>query len=177
MEPLQPRGGEPPKLNPVAPSPAARVPPIPIPPVTPREPEQIERPNSASPISPATAGPPAVAVATARVPAELLALIQEFRNRVSALEDREPQRGPPGEDGQDGTVGQDADCAAVMAKLDLLIGRVEALELMLTPDASGRMTGLPPIYLHKRNMTTNEETTDEVHLGEGFIFKLYPHQN
>ena len=75
--------------------------------------------------------------------------------------------GPRGPAGQPG-IGKDADCAAVMAQLDLLIARVEALERKLTPDASGQMTGLPPMGVTYRDDATGEEMSVHVYLGDGF---------
>lgn len=95
----------------------------------------------------------------ARVPIELLKLVEEFRNRLIVLEKRTPEAGPAGDD---------ADCDEVLAKLELLTKRVELLERMLTPDASGRMTGLPPFWATFRDVETGEEWTAKVHLGDGF---------
>ena len=138
---------------------------VPIPPTTPRGPGQPELPRGLETVAPRSTAPPA-----ARVPVELLELIRRFDDRVSALEAMTEVPGPPGvpgRDGLDGTDGKDADCSVLAGQVKALTERVKALE------AAVQM----PIYLHKRNMITGEETTEEVRLGEGFTFKLYPHQN
>lgn len=131
---------------------------------TPREPEQ---PEVAPQVPPASEAMPDLPLPAARVPVELLELIAIFDARLSALEAPQPYIRPkPGEDGKDGT---NANCEDVTAKLNLLMGRVEALETMLRPDASGRMTGLLPFGVTYHNELTGEELKVRVYLGEGFL--------
>lgn len=107
----------------------------------------------------------------ARIPAELLELIKIFDARVSALETRTEVPGPPGaagRDGLDGTDGRDADCSVLAGQVKVLAERVEVLERMLTPDASGRMTGLPPFFATFLDVETGKQWTAKVYLGDGF---------
>ena len=111
-------------------------------------------------------------------------MIKELRKEVAALTDMKSTVYPPALPGPINVNATDGDCAALRLEVraladvvKLLEQRIGRLETMLTPDDRGYMVGLPPIYMHKRNMETGEETTEEVYLGEGFLFKLYPHKN
>jgi hypothetical protein len=96
-----------------------------------------------------------------------LEILKELHGRLVALEGPQPYDPPiPGEDGKDGN---DANCDDVTVRLDALIGRVEVLETMLRPDASGRLTGLPPMWVTYHNDVTGEELTVKVYLGDGFL--------
>ncbi len=122
----------------------------------------------------------------ARASAEFEKVIQELRRDIAALKARSPE---PGSVGPAGRSGKDADCAAVTARVGLIENRLtmiestlegvpgivaayderlRKLEAMLTPDASGRMTGLPPFWATFRDVETGEEWTVMVHLGDGF---------
>ena len=144
-----------------------------IPPVTtPRESGQLR--GGQTSVSPGSNGgriPPLESTpgrnppSTARVPSELLEILKEIHNRLVALEGPQPYDPPipgkDGKDGKDGVDGDDADCTA-------LAERVGALERMLTPDASGHMTGLPPIWATFRDVETGQQWTAKVYLGDGF---------
>ncbi len=164
--------------------------PIPIPPVTPREPAQPDiripapapkgTPPSAArvpaelPEQPDGSGQTSATLestpgrnppSAARAPAELVEVIAELREEIAKMKLR---RGPIGETGPRGPQGEigltytvDADCTA-------LAERVGALERMLTPDASGHMTGLPPIWATFRDVETGQQWTAKVYLGDGF---------
>ncbi len=106
-------------------------------------------------------------------PAECMEAITELRKEIAALK---------------ATDAEGIWCDEVTLRVEALENRLTAIESTLEAvpgivaayderlrklEAAVQM----PIYLHKRNMITGEETTDEVRLGEGFTFKLYPHQN
>jgi len=64
-----------------------------------------------------------------------------------------------GKDGKDGALGPAGQNAVV--DYDTLTSEV--------------VNRLPPIYIHKENVATGEIATEEIHLGEGFIFRMHPH--
>lgn len=98
--------------------------------------------------------------------AELAKVIAELRKEIEALKAHTPLQGEQGPAGEDG---KGADCAAVTTRLDALAQRVEALETMLTPDADGRLTGLPPFtVVYRDDATTGKTQTIKVYLGGGY---------
>ena len=85
--------------------------------------------------------------------AEIVALRAQVANLATSVAACEQTPGLPAAPGPQGPPGKDA-----VVDYDMLITR------------------LPPIYVKKVNTLTGEETVEEVHLGEGLIFQLTPHQ-
>lgn len=73
--------------------------------------------------------------------------------------------GPQGVQGVRGLPGADADCESLVLRLST----VESVAEQALSIAS------KPLYVKKVNTLTGEETVEEVHLGEGIIFKMTPH--
>jgi hypothetical protein len=187
---------------------------VPIPPVTPREPEQPGGgglpEQDTSGVSVAPRDPPA-----ARVPAEFEKVIAELRKEIAALKARSLQPGPSKphclycpelsvgtfaelverikeirhdvgslKGRNEHVLGElDTLTKMIVQRSNALTARVETLERKLTPDASGRMTGLSPIYQRRIWMKKNEKTgmmepgkntVDPIYLGEGMTFRLFP---